>query len=349
MAGIALSQRDLTATREQLGQWYEHRFDTTAAVSELRPANQASGWSSESLIFGVTDDSGTAEYVVRIPPKGGGIFRDYDLQWQSRTQTLLGSHGVAAPSPTFYEPETSWLGSEFLVMPRIVGHTPSDVTYAKRGWLHDADTEVQRRAHDSFLDTLVAIQRVPVDQAPWLARPTGVGNGAELDWWRDYVEWGTDKQVPDVMVEAFSWLERHQPADPAEPVVCWGDTRMSNAIFDDSGQLIGALDWEQSCLCPAELDFGWWLATRRQSLIAIGLDADPELPGFDSRAQVIGRYEQMIGRPLRDLGWYETCAMVRMGCCILRMQALLRRTGQPDHGFLSAPVLPDWTAEAIRR
>ena len=63
-----------------------------------------------------------------------------------------------------------------------------------------------------------------------------------------------------------------------------------------SGQIVGALDWEQACLCPAETDFAWWLATRRQMLEVNGLDLDPELPGFDSREQVIRRYEQMIGR-----------------------------------------------------
>ena len=91
---------------------------------------------------------------MRIPPAGGGIFPDYDLDAQTRTQELLHRHGIATPSPIFYEPDTSWIGSKFLVMPRIVGHTPSDTTYATRGWLHDAGTAVQRRAHDSFLETL---------------------------------------------------------------------------------------------------------------------------------------------------------------------------------------------------
>ena len=28
----------------------------------------------------------------------------------------------------------AWIGAKFLVMPRIVGHTPSDTSYAARGW-----------------------------------------------------------------------------------------------------------------------------------------------------------------------------------------------------------------------
>jgi aminoglycoside phosphotransferase (APT) family kinase protein len=345
MAGLSLGRRDLSATREQLGEWFEHKFGEPVDVGELRPANRAAGWSSESLVFTV---DGSKEFVVRIPPTGGGIYAEYDLAGQTRTQQFLHAHGIATPSPIHYEPDSSWLGSSFLVMPRIVGHTPSDTSYALRGWLHGAGIEVQRRVHDSFLETLAALQRVPVDQAPWLRRPAGVGNGAELAWWREYIEWATDKQVPALITEAIDWLFRHQPSDPPELAVCWGDARLSNAIFDDDGQIVGVLDWEQACLCPAETDFAWWLATRRQTMEVHGLVADPELPGFDSREEVIPRFENMIGRPLQALEWYEVFAMVRMACCIVRVQWLLRSIGQADHGLARAPIMPGWAIEAIR-
>ena len=51
MAGITLVQRDLAATRVQLQAWFENRFAAEAVVSELRAANRAAGWSSESLVF----------------------------------------------------------------------------------------------------------------------------------------------------------------------------------------------------------------------------------------------------------------------------------------------------------
>lgn len=95
----------------------------------------------------------------------------------------------------------------------------------------------------------------------------------------------TDKQIPDVMTEAFSWLRRHQPEQTGDAAVCWNDARLSNAIFGD------------------ETDFAWWLATRRQMLEVNGIDADPELPGFDSREQVIHRFEEMIGRESVALEW----------------------------------------------
>ena len=348
MAGISLAQRDLAETRTRLADWFTDRFGGAVSVSELQTANRTSGWSSESLVFGVErDGAAAADYVIRIPPAGGGMFAEYDLAGQTRTQELLHGYGIATPSPIHYEADPEWIGSPFMVMPRIVGHTPSDTTYATKGWLHDAGPAVQRRLHDGFLGTLAALQRVPVAEAPWLRRAQGDGTTGELAWWRDYLDWAADNDAPDLMVRAFGWLERNQPAEPGPPAISWGDARLSNTICDDSGTIVGVLDWEQACICPAEADFGWWLATRRQMLEVQGLQADPELPGFDTRERVIRRYEEMIGRPLRDLGWYEMFSMVRMGCCIQRMQVLLRRLGQTDHGFMHAPLLPAWVVDAI--
>ena len=150
------------------------------------------------------------------------------------------------------------------------------------------------------------------------------------------------------MVDAFSWLERNQPGSGLPLAVSWGDARLSNTICDDTGMIVAAIDWEQACICPAEADFGWWLATRRQTLEVQGVKADPELPGFDSRDQVIRRYQDMIGRKLHDLDWFEMFSMVRMACCILRTHVLLRSLGHTDHGFLRAPILPSWAVETIR-
>jgi hypothetical protein len=43
MAGIALTQRDLAATRTRLQAWFEHGFTGATVVSELRAANKRRG------------------------------------------------------------------------------------------------------------------------------------------------------------------------------------------------------------------------------------------------------------------------------------------------------------------
>jgi aminoglycoside phosphotransferase (APT) family kinase protein len=348
MAGLTLAERDLVETRKQLQRWFERELATTIDHCELTQANESIGWSSESLLFAIHDDQTRSDFVIRIPPAGGGLYAEYDLAGQTKTQELLRRNGIAAPSPARYEPDSAWIGSKFMVMPRIVGHTPSEVTYATNGWLHDAGAEVQRRVHDGFLDTLVALQRIPIAEAPWLERATGAGAEGELAWWREFIDWGTDGATPDLVTEAFDWLRRQIPTEPTELAVSWGDPRLSNAMFDDTGAVVGVLDWEQACLCPAEADLAWWLTTRRNTMAVCRITADPELPGFDSREHAVRRFEEMIGRPLVAMDWYEVFAAVRMGCCLLRMQVLLRSTGQDDHPLAKARPLPKWVVEAIR-
>jgi aminoglycoside phosphotransferase (APT) family kinase protein len=44
-------------------------------------------------------------------------------------------------------------------------------------------------------------------------------------------------------------------------------------------------------------------------------------------------FEQCEGRPVRDLDWYETLAMVRSAAVMTRIGYLRRRAGEP-------PILP---------
>ena len=93
--------------------WFEHRFAGEAVVSELRAANKAAGWSSESLIFTAEVGGNAAEYVIRIPPAGGGIFPHYDLGADPDPGAVARARHPP-PSPILYEPDREWIGSNSL-------------------------------------------------------------------------------------------------------------------------------------------------------------------------------------------------------------------------------------------
>ena len=140
---------------------------------------------------------------------------------------------------------------------------------------------------------------------------------------------------------------RRQPDETSVLTICWGDARMSNAIFATPARSSGR--WTgRGVRVPGPSRHRVWLATREQMLKVNRIVADPELPGFDSRAVVVGKFEEMIGHELENLDWYEIFAMVRMGCCILRTQVLVRNNSQGDHFPTRAPILPAWTVDAIR-
>jgi len=352
MVGLSEATRDLDVVHAGLAQWFRHgRGAATATVSPFA-VNASSGFSSESLLFDLAVTSGGVEQVepmvLRLAPAGGGLFPEYDLARQAATQNLLADLGVPAAAPAIHEADETWIGTDFLVMPRIAGRLPADFTYILKGWLKDEGEAHQRACCESFADLLVDLHGLDTSglDLGFLDRLAGRGLAAELEWWADYLDWAGDGSPNAVMVDAYRWARDTQPADDALALT-WGDARFSHAIFDDGGRVVGALDWEQAALGPPELDVGFWLATRRQSREALGVTSDPELPGLLAHDQSVARVEAGLGRPLRDLAWHETFAMVRMGTCIAGVQRVLRRSGQDDHLLMSAPLLPGWVVDQV--
>ena len=351
MAGISGERRDLDVIAAGLVRWFaDQRPDaTTIDLSPFR-TNPSSGFSSESLLFDVAYTEGgrcrVDEHVLRLPPAGGGMFPTYDLARQAATQNLLASDrteagagaGAALPTaaPAVHEPDESWIGTDFLLMPRIDGRIPSDF-YPVKGWLRDAHEDLQRSCYQSYIDALVMLHRFDVDagDVAFLARPAGLGLAAEVGWWAEYLAWATDGQPDGQMADAYRWAGDTAPADRARTIT-WGDARFANAVFDDRGRVVGMLDWEQAAVGPPELDIGWWLATRRRCRDVIGISSDRDLPGFLSAAATVDRFEAGLGRELRAIEWHEAFAAIRMGTCIVAIQSLLRRLGRDDHFMLQA-------------
>ena len=349
MAVISAGRRDLDGLAAGLRRWLRvQRPDAMDLRLSPLETNPSSGFSSETVFFTVAYDRDGAAHeeplVLRLPPSGGGMFPEYDLARQAATHALLAGRGIPAPSPTTHEPDPTWIGSEFLLMPRLPGRVPGDYVYMLKGWVKDAEPSWQRRFYESFADALVRLHQIDLDDldptdAALLARPAGVGLAAEARWWADYLSWATDGSADAEMAAAYRWVDDTVPADPAMALT-WGDPRFANAAFDDAGQVVGVLDWEQAAIGPPELDVAWWLETRSQSRAALGIAAEAELPGFLDDQATVARVEAGLGRPLRDLAWHRTFAAIRMGTCVVALQHLLRRSGQADHFLLQAVPLP---------
>ena len=161
-----------------------------AAAARVSPfaINASSGFSSESLLFDLAVTSGGVEQVepmvLRLAPAGGGLFPEYDLAPTGRAQNLLADLGVPAGRAGVHEPDETWLGTDFLVMPRIAGRLPADFTYILKGWLKDAGDEptsellrvVRRPAGrpppDRHLASRPRLPRPPV-AAAWPPRSSG--------------------------------------------------------------------------------------------------------------------------------------------------------------------------------
>lgn len=107
---------------------------------------------------------------------------------------------------------------------------------------------------------------------------------------------------------------------------------MGNILWRDC-EPVAVVDWEMATVGPPEVDIAWmiWLHAFFQNLARqYGL---PGMPDFLQRRQVAATYEQISGRPVRDLEWYEAYAMLRMAIIIVRtsMRSVVFGTAQrPD-------------------
>ncbi len=96
--------------------------------------------------------------VVRLPPLEP-TFPAYDLGPQALVQNAVAASGVPAPAPSVVVTDPEWIGSPFLVMPRVAGDIPGPAPYFDP-YVRDAGPALQRVMHDHLIDTVAAVHAV---------------------------------------------------------------------------------------------------------------------------------------------------------------------------------------------
>jgi aminoglycoside phosphotransferase (APT) family kinase protein len=246
--------------------------------------------------------------VVRLAPLTP-TFPDYDLSIQAAVQNAVAEGGVPAPAPAVFVDDPGWIGTPFLVMPRVSGFIPGPAPLFDPV-IAGATPERQREYHDGLFDVLARLHAVDWSAAALGDVLPGPTLGGALERWTSYVEWaGAGAPLP-VLTRALSWCRDHRPvgADGAgDAVLVWGDARLGNLVFDDDARVHAVLDWDLATIGPPEMDLGWYF----------GLDFMMEqlfgqrVPGFPDRAAAVDRYEAVSGRTVTDVAWHEVFALVR--------------------------------------
>ena len=213
MVGLSEATRDLDVVHAGLAQWFRHQRGPSSAI-DVSPfgVNTSSGFSSESLLFelATTDVAGDVRIeplVLRLAPSGGGLFPEYDLARQAATQNLLADLGVPAAAPAIHEADETWIGTDFLVMPRIAGRLPADFTYILKGWLkEEGESQSGRAASPSSTCSSSCTRWTPVRSTSGssIARPDG-GWRPRSAWWADYHDWASEGSPQPTMVDAYAW------------------------------------------------------------------------------------------------------------------------------------------------
>ena len=93
-----------------------------------------------------------------------------------------------------------------------------------------------------------------------------------------------------------------RPVEEHPPVLLWGDARIGNMIFGEGGVPKAVLDWEAATFGQPEEDLAWYLYLDRHH--SEGVYAE-RLDGFPAGTETIARFEELLGRPVRDMPFYE--------------------------------------------
>ncbi len=318
---------DDSAIAEGLIRWLGARWDRgDVSVGEFR--RPSAGFSSQTILVEATwVDEGVrqeAPLVLRTVPPGAGTFRHYDLAAQFQAQLAAAAAGVTIADPVF-EPDPGWIGTPFILMPRIDGHIIDGVAHADR-WLGHQSEPAQHRIYKNFLVALSTIHRSDTGLAADVPRRD---NAAELDFWEEYLDWSSDGSPVATLVDGIRWCRLHQPEAEPPATLLWGDARFENVVFGDDLRPRAVLDWDMTSIGAAEHDLAWFtsLDTTMERLFA------RRTPGFPSREETVALFEELTGRPVHDLEWYETLAMVRSTAIMTRIGYLRQAGGQP-------PMLP---------
>ncbi len=339
------SSRDRGEVQQRLAAWLATKLpdDASPRITALE-GTSANGMSSETLLFDATwkDDDGVPRdrrLVARLAPGAHDVpvFPRYDLGRQFEAIRLVGElTDVPVPPVWWSEPDAAAIGSPFFVMSRVDGRVPPDIMPYNFGdsWLYDAAPDDQRHLQDATVGVIARLHAVdrPIERFAFLSPGT---EGAtplrrRVAVTREWYEFAADDGFRSPLVErAFVWLDDHWPTDESEPVLCWGDSRIGNVMYDGFDP-VAVLDWEMATLGPRELDVAWLVYGHRIfEDIAASLDLGG-MPGFLRGDDVATTYESSTGHGARHLDWYGTYAALQYAIVFLRTGARSVHFGETE-------------------
>src|SRR6201986_1108743 len=115
-----LQQRDPEVARRALATWLATKLDGAADIEiEGAGSSEASGFSSDTIIFDATYKQGSAArregFVPRAAPFGEAVFETYEIGLQYRVLAALGAHtDVRVPKVHWLAEDPPGLGAPFM-------------------------------------------------------------------------------------------------------------------------------------------------------------------------------------------------------------------------------------------
>lgn len=322
---------DIDGTRHKLEAWISSNREQDVRIQELT-IPEATGMSNVTLLFDITwDENGqqrSEPLVARLQPSiERPVFPDYDLSLQYEVMDAVGRcSDIPVPELCGLETDKSLLGVQFYLMKRTEGRIPTDMPpYNMDGWMmHETSLEKRQHLWRTSVDTMARYHQLDYQEMGFgkLLVPGKTPLQQQLVYWESYMDWALEGAGHAIGQRALDWLHANQPKE--EPtVLCWGDARLGNIIFNPSLDSVAAvLDWEMAVLGNPVQDLAWF--NYLDATFAEGLGM-PRLEGLPSYEETIAQWEQASGFSTRDYAYYQIFAGMRFG---LIMSRIMLATGQ---------------------
>lgn len=246
---------------------------------------------------------GAERFVLRRPPRPPLPPSAHDVLREARLLTALVGTGVRVPRVLLAHDDEAALGVPFYVMELLDGVVLD--TELPPGL--DTPDEC-RRIGTELVDALVELHAVPPPEG--LGRPSGY---LERQLRRFFGLWELTRtrELP-LVEEVHRRLEATVPESPPATIV-HGDYRLGNTMYaaEAPARLLGILDWELATVGDPLADVGYLTATWTEPGLPSPLGVSPVTgrPGFATKAELVGHYEEASGRRVERLAWYQALAL----------------------------------------
>jgi aminoglycoside phosphotransferase (APT) family kinase protein len=324
-------QRAPELSRARLGEWLAAKLPDARELRISRLEIPRSGFSAETLLFEAAwreaGRSRRKRMVARIAGRSYQLYPQARIDVQFTVMNALGGRtDVPVPNVHWFESDPSVLGGPFFVMDYVAGNVPADLpSYHREGWLAELSVPRRRQAWFGAVAAMERVHRIEpaalgtlgLDAAELPGRGTTM-LARHLDYYERHLAFFGSDSHP-VALGALDWLREHQPRETCPGRLLWGDARMGNIIFAAAGPA-ALLDWEMTSLGQPEADLAWFLYLDRHLSEGIGA---PRLPGLPGRAETVAWYENVSGRTVRHLDYYEVFAGFRFMLITARLTSLV--------------------------
>jgi aminoglycoside phosphotransferase (APT) family kinase protein len=276
-------------------------------AGELRATPIGEGHSNVTYL--IERDGG--EFVLRRPPRPPLPPSAHNVLREARLLRALRGTPARVPEVLAVCEQEATIGAPFYVMERIEGEAiVASVPEA-------LDTPVERRhIGEQLIDALVEIHAVDWRAAGLddFGKPTGYLE-RQLRRFGGLWELNKTREIPAVE-SVGRWLAEHLPDSVGTSTIVHGDYRLGNTMFapDAPARLAAVLDWEMATIGDPLADIGylcmmWTQADDPSEGLREHLGSVTRAEGFQTRDELIARYEQCSGRSIGDIRWYVTLAL----------------------------------------